>query len=353
MLEASVVGSLPKPSWLAEPNVLRAPWRLSGDDLRAAQNDAVRLAILDQEEAGLAVVTDGEVRRRHYIWGFLDGLTGVDTERLAMQRSRGGRYSEATEVARVIAPVERTEPVFLEACRFARSVTARRLKVTLPGPMTIVDSVADEHYHTDRKSLAMRFARILNAEARDLAEAGADVVQFDEPCFNIYLDEVEAWGIEALEQCMDGVVAQKAVHICYGYGTPAVLAWKTKNTDWGHYGVTLPLLARSSVDQVSIECAASGVDVSVLRELAGKQVLLGVINVGTEEVETPDVVADRIRRALAHVPAANVLPCTDCGLVPRTREASRGKMRALAAGAAIVRAELAAGADRAAMAGQR
>src|SRR5689334_5974696 len=143
MLEASVVGSLPKPSWLAEPNVLRAPWRLSGDDLRAAQNDAVRLAILDQEEAGLAVVTDGEVRRRHYIWGFLDGLTGVDTERLAMQRSRGGRYSEATEVARVIAPVERTEPVFLEACRFARSVTARRLKVTLPGPMTIVDSVAD------------------------------------------------------------------------------------------------------------------------------------------------------------------------------------------------------------------
>ena len=353
MLETSVVGSLPKPSWLAEPNVLRAPWRLSGDGLRAAQDDAVRLAILDQEEAGLAVVTDGEVRRRHYIWGFLDGLTGVDTEQLALQRSRGGRYSEATEVARVIGPVERTRPVFLEACRFARSVTERRLKVTLPGPMTIVDSVADEHYGTDRKSLAMRFARILNAEARELAAAGADVVQFDEPCFNIYLDEVEAWGIEALEQCMDGVVAQKAVHICYGYGTPAVLAWKTKNTDWGHYGVTLPLLARSSVDQVSVECAASGVDVSVLRELAGKQVLLGAINVGTESVEPPDVVADRIRRALVHVPAENVLPCTDCGLVPRSREASRGKMRALAAGAAIVRAELAAGADRTAMAGQR
>jgi 5-methyltetrahydropteroyltriglutamate--homocysteine methyltransferase len=312
----------------------------------------VRVVVLEQEEAGLAIVTDGEVRRRHYIWGFLDGLTGVDTDRLALQRSRGGRYSESTEVARVIGDVERTRPVFLEACRFARTITDRLLKVTLPGPMTIVDSVADEHYHTDRRSLAMRFARILNAEARELASAGADVVQFDEPCFNIYLDEVESWGIEALEQCMDGVAARKAVHICYGYGTPAVLAWKTKNTDWGHYGVTLPLLARSNVDQVSVECAASGVDLSVLRELNGKDVLLGAIDVGTEEVEAPEVVASRIRGALEHVPAERLFPCTDCGLVPRSREASRGKMRALAAGAAIVRAELAA-ADRTAMASRR
>jgi 5-methyltetrahydropteroyltriglutamate--homocysteine methyltransferase len=352
MLEPSIVGSLPKPSWLAAPNVLKAPWRLDGDDLRAAQDDAVRVVVLEQEEAGLAIVTDGEVRRRHYIWGFLDGLTGVDTDRLAMQRSRGGRYSESTEVARVISAVERPRPVFLDACRFARTITDRMLKVTLPGPMTIVDSVADEHYHTDRQSLAMRFARILNAEARELASAGADVVQFDEPCFNIYLDDVERWGIEALEQCMDGVAARKAVHICYGYGTPAVLAWKTKNTDWGHYGVTLPLLARSNVDQVSVECAASGVDLSVLRELNGKDVLLGAIDVGTEEVEAPEVVASRIRGALEHVPAERLFPCTDCGLVPRSREASRGKMRALAAGAAIVRAELAA-ADRTAMASRR
>ena len=353
MLEASIVGSLPKPSWLAQPNVLRAPWRLAGAELHEAQDDAVRLVLLEQEEAGLSVVTDGELRRRHYIWGFLDGLTGIDTERLAQQRSRGGRYSETTEVARIVGPVERTRPVFLEACRFARSMTTRPLKVTLPGPMTIVDSVADEHYGADRKTLAMRFARVLNAEARELAAAGADVIQFDEPCFNIYLEEVEAWGIEALEQCMEGVAASKAVHICYGYGTPAVLAWKTKNTDWGHYGVTLPLLARSSVDQVSVECAASGVDVSVLRELGDKEVLLGAINVGTEEVETPEVVAGRIRQALVHVPAARLFPSTDCGLVPRTREASRGKMRALAAGAAIVRAELASAADREAVASRR
>ncbi|HKH70758.1 MAG TPA: methionine synthase [Vicinamibacterales bacterium] len=350
MLEASIVGSLPKPVWLAPSNMLKAPWRLSGTELQEAQNDAVRLAIREQEDAGLAIVTDGELRRRHYIWGFLDGLTGIDTEQLAHQRSRGGRYSETTEVARVIGAVERTRPVFLDACRFARDLTTRQLKVTLPGPMTIVDSVADEHYGADRKTLAMRFARAINAEARDLAAAGADIIQFDEPCFNIYLDEVEEWGIDALEQCMEGVAGRKAVHICYGYGTPAVLAWKTKNTDWGHYGVTLPLLAKSSVDQVSVECAASGVDVSVLRELSGKDVLLGAINVGTEDVETPEVVADRIRRALEHVPASQLYPCTDCGLVPRSREASRGKMRALAAGAAIVRAELASPIDRAAMA---
>lgn len=340
MLETQIVGSLPKPSWLAEPNTLRAPWRLVGDALREAQDDAVRLAILDQEEAGLNVVTDGEERRRHYIWGFLDGLTGVDTERTGRKQTRGGRYAETTEVARIVGPVERRAPVLLDAVRKARALTTRQLKVTVPGPMTIVDSVADEHYHTDSKTLAMHFAAIINAEARELAAAGADIVQFDEPCFNVYLEEVQAWGIEALERCMDGVAARKGVHICYGYGTASVLAWKTKNTDWGHYGVTLPLLAKSSVDMVSVETAASGVDVAVLGELKGKDVLVGVIDVGTEEVESPELVADRIRRALRHVPADHLNPCTDCGLVPRTPAAARGKMRSLAAGAAIVRAEL-------------
>jgi 5-methyltetrahydropteroyltriglutamate--homocysteine methyltransferase len=340
MLDPSIVGSLPKPSWLAAPNMLRAPWRLAGQELLDAQDDAVRLAIVEQEQAGLTIVTDGEVRRRHYIWGFLDGLTGVDTENLGKARSRGGRYAELTEVARIIGPVSRKGPVLLQACQFARATTRQRLKVTMPGPMTIVDSVADEYYGTDRKTLAMKFAAILNAEARELSAAGADVIQFDEPCFNIFLEEVEAWGIEALEACMTGVSAMRAVHICYGYGTPTVLAWKTKNTDWGHYGVTFPLLARSSVNQVSVECAASGVDLSVLRELNGKDIMFGAIDVGTEEVEAADVVADRLRRALEHVPAERLFPCTDCGLVPRSREASRGKMRALAAGAAIVRAEL-------------
>lgn len=339
MLTTCIVGSLPKPVWLAQPNVLRAPWRLAGRELVEAQNDAVRLAVLDQEEAGLDIVTDGEVRRRHYIWGFLDGLTGVDTERLGQKRSRGGRYSETTEVARIVGPVERPEPVFVDACRFTRSITSRRLKVTLPGPMTIADSVIDEYGNADDQALAMRFARILNAEAKALVETGADIIQFDEPCFNVYLDEVSKWGIEALEQCMDGVRATKAVHICYGYGTAPVLAWKAKNTDWGHYGVTLPLLARSSVDQVSVECAASGVDVAVLSELRGKDVMLGVIDVGTEEVESAETVGARIRAGLEFVPADRLIPCTDCGLVPRSRPVAVGKMRALAAGAALIRAE--------------
>jgi 5-methyltetrahydropteroyltriglutamate--homocysteine methyltransferase len=340
MLETSIVGSLPKPSWLAVPNMLRAPWRLEGAELREAQEDAVRLAILDQEDAGLDVVTDGEVTRRHYIWGFLAGLTGIDTEELGRKRSRGGRYSETTEVARIIGPVEQQAPVFAEACRRSRAIARGRLKVTLPGPMTIVDSIADEYYGADPQTLAMRFAAILNAEARALVEAGADVIQIDEPCFNIYVEDVQAWGIEALERCFDGVRATRSVHICYGYGTPLVIAWKSRNTDWGHYGVTLPLLARSSVDQVSVECAASGVDLGVLRSLAGKDVLLGVIDVGTDDVESPEDVAARIRRGLEHVPASRLMPCTDCGLVPRSRDAARGKMRALAAGAAIVRKEL-------------
>jgi 5-methyltetrahydropteroyltriglutamate--homocysteine methyltransferase len=342
VLQPSIVGSLPKPAWLADPHMLRAPWRLAGDELREAQDDAVRLAILDQEEAGMMVVTDGELRRRHYIWGFLDGLTGTDTDRLTKRRARGGRYGELTDVARLTGAVTRPRPVFVDACRFARACTTRRLKVTLPGPMTIADSVADEHGGADFKSLAMAFARLVNAEARDLVEAGADVVQFDEPCFNIYLDEVAAWGLEALETAMDGVRATRAVHVCYGYGTPVVLEWKTRNTDWGHYGVTCPLLAQSSVDQVSVETAASGVDVSVLGELRGKDVLLGVIDVGTDRAESPADVAERIRRALAYVEPARLQPSTDCGMVPRTRAAAVAKMRALADGAAAVGRELGA-----------
>jgi 5-methyltetrahydropteroyltriglutamate--homocysteine methyltransferase len=340
MLETSIVGSLPKPAWLAEPHTLRARWRVAGDELREAQDDAVRLAILEQEEAGLDVVTDGEQRRRHYIAGFLDGLSGIDQDRTARKTTRGGRYTDAMDVPRVVGEMTRRVPVLIEACRAARAMTNRRLKVTLPGPMTIADDVADEHYGSDHRSLAMRFAALLNAEARDLVEAGADVIQFDEPCFNVFVDEVGKWGIEALERCMDGVRATRAVHICYGYGTPLVLAWKSQNTSWGHYGVTLPLLARSSVDQISVECAASGVDPAVLRDAGEKELLVGVIDVGSEEIETPEMVAGRIRRVLDHIPASRVKPCTDCGLIPRSREAARGKMRALAAGAAIVRAEL-------------
>jgi 5-methyltetrahydropteroyltriglutamate--homocysteine methyltransferase len=341
MLETTIVGSLPKPSWLADPSEpLRAPWRLEGAALHEAQDDAVRLALLDQEEAGLDIVCDAEQRRRHYIWGFLEGLTNIDTVKLGQKRARGGRYTVSTAVARIVGPVEHPAPVFLDALKFARGLTHRALKVTLPGPMTIWDSTLDEHFGWGEKQIALHFAALLNEEALALQAAGADVIQFDEPTFNIYIDKVGEWGIEALERAMQGIIVTKAVHICYGYGTDVVLQWKTKNTDWGHYAITLPQLAQSSVDQVSVECAASGVDVSVLSALSSKDVLLGVIDVGTEEVETPELVAERIRDALPYVQPEHLFPCTDCGLVPRSRHAAVSKMRALAQGAAIVRQEL-------------
>jgi 5-methyltetrahydropteroyltriglutamate--homocysteine methyltransferase len=350
MLETTIVGSLPKPTWLAEPWVLFARWRPEGDALLEGQDDAVRLAIEEQEAAGIDIVSDGEQRRRHYIWGFLEGLSGIDTGRLGKKFARGGRYAQQTAVARIVGEVTRREPVLVDALRFARGITGRSLKVTLPGPMTIVDSVLDEYYGAGEQALAMRFATLLNQEARALADAGADVIQFDEPCFNIYTDWVGEWGIEALERAADIRGVKTGVHICYGYGTDAVLAWKHSNTDWGHYAVTLPLLARSRIDQVSVETAASGIDVSVLASLKGKDVLVGVIDVGTEDVETAETVANRIRRVLPYVAPDRLFPCSDCGMVPRSRAAASGKLRALSAGAAIVRSELEAGAGRAAKA---
>jgi 5-methyltetrahydropteroyltriglutamate--homocysteine methyltransferase len=341
VLPTTLAGSLPKPSWLADPAIqLFAPWVVPPERLREAQDDAVRLAIADQEAAGIDIVTDGEQRRRHYIWGFLEGLTGTDTARTAKKRTRGDRFDTLQDVARVVGELTRPAPIMVDALRFARGLTSREIKVALPGPMTIVDSTFDEYYRQDEKTMAMRWAAILNAEARDLAAAGADVIQFDEPCFNIYLDQVAAWGVEALERAVAGVSCRTAVHICYSYGIPRVLAWKSRNTEWRQYEVTLPLLARSSIGQISVECAASKVDVSVLAAAAGKDVLLGVIDVGTETVEAPEMVAGRIRAALPYVPPTRLYPCTDCGLVPRSRAAAAGKLRALTAGAALVRAEL-------------
>jgi 5-methyltetrahydropteroyltriglutamate--homocysteine methyltransferase len=340
-LRTMIVGSLPRPSWLAEPGQVFTSWRLEGTSLAEGQDDAVVLAVGDQHEAGLDIVTDGEQRRRHYIWGFCDGLTGFDFSRLVGIPTRGGRYRTLTPAPRLSGRVRRPHPVMVDAVRFVKRHTTKPVKVSLPGPMTITDSVADEYYR-NRRTLAFELARVLNDEAIELAEAGCDIVQFDEPCFNIYLDEVDEWGIQALEEAVRGVRATTAVHICYGYGIPVVLAWKKKNTDWTHYHHTLPLLQTSTIDQISVECAASGVDPAVLALARGKDVMVGVIDVGTEEVETSEVVAARIRTALGYVASEHLYPCTDCGLMPRSRNAARAKMRALADGARIVRAELAA-----------
>jgi 5-methyltetrahydropteroyltriglutamate--homocysteine methyltransferase len=314
--------------------------KLEGDMLQEGQDDAVLLALADQEGAGLDIVTDGEQRRRHYIWGFCEGIEGIDFSRLVKITTRGGRYgNQLVDAARVTGPVRRPRPIMLEALRFLKRHTTKPVKVTLPGPMTTTDTLADEHYGS-RRALAMELAKLLNEEAIELAENGCDIVQFDEPCFNIYLDEVEEWGIPTLEEAAKGVHAKTAVHICYGYGVPAVLRWKTKNTDWSHYHRTLPLLRTSTINQISVECAASGVDPAVLALAKGKDLMVGVIDVGTEEVETPETVAARIRTALQYVSPDHLYPCTDCGMVPRSRAAARGKMKALADGAWIMRTEL-------------
>jgi 5-methyltetrahydropteroyltriglutamate--homocysteine methyltransferase len=345
-LQTVIVGSLPKPGWLASANGLFAPWRVLEQFLGEAQDDAVRLALDGQHEAGLDIVTDGEQRRRHYIWGFLEGLSGIDMERLGQKRARGGRYSDSTSVARIEGAVEWSKPVLADGIEFTRRHTDRPLKVTLPGPMTIVDSTLDEHYGWNEAQLAMHFADIVNREARALADAGVDIIQFDEPTFNIYVDEVKDWGMEALERAADGITVKTAVHICYGYGVPGVLQWKNQNTEWSHYEATLPLLAASSIDMVSVELAASGVDPAVLAGAAGMDVMAGVIDVGTEEAESPETVAERIERLLPYVPADRLYPSTDCGMVPRSREASQAKMHALVAGAELARSRIDAGVAR-------
>ncbi len=339
MLQTMIVGSLPRPTWLVPPNAMYVSWKLQDDTLREGQDDAVLLALADQEATGLNIVTDGEQRRRHYIWGFVEGLTGLDFSRLVEIETRGNRYGIKVRAARVVEQLRRPRSVLVEALRFMKQHTTKPVKVTLPGPMTIADTVADEYYG-DRRKLAGELARLVNEEACELVENGCDVVQFDEPCFNIYLDAVEEWGIQALEQCAQGVQAKTAVHICYGYGIPAVVEWKSKNTDWGHYARTLPLLRTSTIDMISVECAASGVDPAVLAEARGKDLMVGVIDVGTEEVETRETVAARIRTALQYVTPEHLYPCTDCGMIPRSRTAARGKMQALADGAWLVRAEL-------------
>jgi 5-methyltetrahydropteroyltriglutamate--homocysteine methyltransferase len=335
LLQTTIAGSLPKPSWLAEPKTLWAPWRLEGGLLAEGMQDAVRLVLRDQEQAGIDIVTDGEQTRRHFVTTFLEGLDGVDFAHRKTVRIRN-RYD--ADVPVVVGPVARRQPVFVDAARFLRGATDRKVKFTLPGPMTMVDTLYDAHYGS-REKLAWAFAEILNDEARAIEAVGVDVVQFDEPAFNVYFDEVRDWGVKTLERAAQGLACATAVHICYGYGIKANIDWKhTLGAEWRQYEQTFPLLARSAIRQVSLECANSRVPIELIGLLDGKDVLVGAIDVATDRIETPEDVAATIRTALKHVPAERLYPCTNCGMVPLARDVARGKLRALAAGAALVRA---------------
>jgi len=339
MLATTIAGSLPKPAWLAPPRTLWAPWLLDGPALDEGKRDAVILALRDQEDAGIDIVTDGEQTRRHFVWGFVEQLDGIDFSKMVTIGIRADRYR--ADVPTVVAPVRRHRSIHSDEVRFARAQSRRPLKWTMPGPMTIVDTIHDAHYGS-RARLGLELARLINEEARELEALGVEMIQLDEPAFNVYMDEVRDWGIEALDRAVEGLACRTAVHICYGYGIKANVDWKkTLGGEWRQYEQTFPLLARSRIGGVSLECANSRVPIALCGLLGDKDVLVGAIDVATEEVETPAQVAAVIRAAMQHVAPARIYPCTNCGMVPLPREVARAKLHALGAGAALVRRELA------------
>src|SRR3954471_8593229 len=333
MLKTTIAGSLPKPSWLAEPGKLWPTWRPAGEELAQAKRDATLLWLKAQEDAGVDIVTDGEQSRQHFVHGFLEAVEGIDFSRKVKMGIRNNRYEAMVPV--VTGPLRLKGRVHQTEARLARAHTQRQLKFTLPGPMTIVDTIADRHYG-DKVKLAMAFAELLNQEARAPQKDGVDVIQFDEPAFNVYMKDVTRWGIDALEAAAKGLKCTTCVHICYGYGIQANIDWKkTLGESWRQYEQVFPALAKSRIDQVSLECIHSRVPVELLRLLKNKQILLGVIDVASDRIETPAEVAEVIKAASKHVPLKNILPCTNCGMAPMSREVAAAKLRALGAGAEL------------------
>jgi 5-methyltetrahydropteroyltriglutamate--homocysteine methyltransferase len=335
MFEAVIAGSLPKPGWLAETQKLWPQWKAQGDELRQAKMDATLLWIKAQEDAGLDIVGDGEQSRQHFVHGFLEQVEGIDFEHKVKMGIRDNRYDAM--VPQVVSALKLKGRVHAFEAQLARAHTKKKLKFTLPGPMTIVDTVADRFYG-DRQKMAMAFAELLNQEALALQADGVDIIQFDEPAFNVYMKDAADWGVKALERAAQGLACTTAVHICYGYGIQANNDWKEKLGDqWRQYEMVFPALARSSIQQVSLECYHSHVPPELMQLLEGKDVMVGVIDVASDVIETPEQVADTIGKALQFVPKNRLFPCTNCGLAPMSREVALKKLQALGAGAALAR----------------
>lgn len=333
MFRTAIAGSLPKPSWLAETHKLWPQWRAQGDELAQAKLDATRLWIKAQEDAGLDVIGDGEQSRQHFVHGFLEQVEGIDFEDKVEMGIRADRYKAM--VPQVVAALRLKGRVHQAEARFLRANTRRQIKFTLPGPMTIVDTVADRFYG-NRIKMAMAFAELLNQEALALQADGVDIIQFDEPAFNVYTSEAADWGVRALERAAQGLSCKTAVHICYGYGIQANINWKKGlGHKWRQYEAVFPALAASSIDQVSLECINSHVPPELMALLKGKEVMVGVIDVASEQVETPEEVANTIEQALQFVPRHRLIACTNCGMAPMSRELAEAKLRALAQGAAL------------------
>src|ERR1700675_4132007 len=338
LFPTTIAGSLPKPEWLAEPNTLWAPWKSSGEVLARAKRDATMLAVKLQEDAGVDIVTEGEQSRQHFVHGFLEKIEGIDFAHKVEMGIRKDRYKAM--VPQVVAPLRLKGRVHADEARVARTHTTRQLKFTMPGPMTIIDTIADKYYG-DRVKMAFAFAELLNEEAKALQADGVDVVQFDEPAFNVYMDEVSDWGIKALERAAQGLTCATAVHICYGYGIKANTDWKeTLGSEWRQYEEIFPAIANSPIQQVAIECRNSKVPLELLALLTGKIVQAGVIDVASDTVETAEDVVKVIEQVSKFVPKSNIVATTNCGMAPMRRDIAEAKLMALGAGQKLARQRL-------------
>ena len=335
LFPTSIAGSLPKPAWLSETNKLWPQWRAEDGELLDAKRDATLLWIKTQEDAGVDILTDGEQSRQHFVHGFLEYVEGIDFDHKVKMGIRNNRYDAMVPV--VTGPLKLKGRVHQREAQIMRAHTKRKVKITMPGPMTIIDTLSDEYYG-DKVKLAMAFADLLNQEARALQADGVDVIQFDEPAFNVYMDDVKAWGVDALHRCIEGLTCTTAVHICYGYGIKANLDWKeTLGGEWRQYEAIFPALAASKIDQVSLECMHAKVPMHLMALLKGKTVMVGVIDVASDVVETPEEIAATIGRALEFVPRDKLIPCTNCGMAPMDRSIATAKLNALGAGAQLAR----------------
>ena len=334
LFPTSTAGSLPKPSWLAEPEQLWSPWKLTDSTLVQGKQDALLVSLQQQLAAGIDIVSDGEQTRQHFVTTFIEHLDGVDFANRATVKIRN-RYEAS--VPTVVGAVSRPQSVFAEDAKFLRQHTDKPIKWALPGPMTMIDTLSDQYYGS-REKLAWEFATLLNQEAKELEAAGVDIIQFDEPAFNVFFDEVNDWGIAALERAIEGLKCDTAVHICYGYGIKANTDWKqTLGSEWRQYEAIFPKLQQSAIDMVSLECQNSRVPMELIELIRGKKVMVGAIDVATHQIETPEQVAETLHKALQFVDAKNLYPCTNCGMAPLPRDVAQGKLSALAQGAKLVR----------------
>ena len=334
LFPTSTAGSLPKPSWLAEPEQLWSPWKLTDSALVQGKQDALLVSLQQQLAAGIDIVSDGEQTRQHFVTTFIEHLDGVDFANRATVKIRN-RYEAS--VPTVVGAVSRPQSVFAEDAKFLRQHTDKPIKWALPGPMTMIDTLSDQYYGS-REKLAWEFATLLNQEAKELEAAGVDIIQFDEPAFNVFFDEVNDWGIAALERAIEGLKCDTAVHICYGYGIKANTDWKqTLGSEWRQYEAIFPKLQQSAIDMVSLECHNSRVPMELIELIRGKKVMVGAIDVATHQIETPEQVAATLHKALQFVDAKNLYPCTNCGMAPLPRHVAQGKLSALVQGAKLVR----------------